>query len=876
MSSAEGSSRWRRRTKAAVTSTEGAHENIALGNLRPGSPESDVDDGKRRVGWWRTQWGHLRPYVRWWSVLIVLILLGCLALLPYVVYREATHKEQDVLENRFLETAIAEQRNIGFMIDRTLRTAVNLRIPLYLEGRDGLSYKDFMASCDLLSRPESLAVLIWNAFVRGEERDAFEANIRRLNNGTAAYAHFEILELVKNGLSSLNPALVANTTRAANRTAYIPLMYMWTAPSIRANSRIGIDLMTSQLHGNVSGPILSGDAYILTTVVYPLDRLKKSIYIFTPTYEGVGVPDTPTERWNKATGLLATIAGMSAMVEEARAYVNSLHVYIFEEDGKGLMYAENGLPLFSSSAAVPRSHGLRIELPMPMANRVLTFVAVPTDELVDMSTTIGPPVFAAVTAIAVAIVLVIAVFAIRKIIRTQRKVSLSEERRHLVNQMIGYVNHEIRNPLNGITGLVEHAIESADKLLRDVPSEKEALAASLRSDLKDTSNMCDLMRHIIDDVLDIRCLDEGRLRIIQAPACVQRILSEVAAIVQPKLSEKAGMSLSVAEFEGEPIVICDAVRCKQVLVNFIVNSIKYSDRGTIFVRAEVRGDPPSRVLHFSVTDSGKGIEDCNKGLVFRPFMQLNGAVRHQGVGLGLYLCSLLAKRMLGNIGFESKAGVGSTFWFEVPYTVLGATPATESLVSSDLMSGDMQCVVVDAGDDRSASDAGSAAGSAHSHAKEISAGAAMMPSLAARSDALVEASSGPAPETSVEFARTLRHLVCDDGRINRVVLRRYIEAVDAGCVVDEAENGLVACELAAANDYDIIWMDVKMPVMDGMEATQRIQAGPRNNTTAVVGVTGDVTAGEVANYRDVGMFSVLSKPVSRKLVAEAIAKVRDG
>eukprot|EP01137_Pigoraptor_chileana_P037217 Opistho-2@33956 len=533
------------------------------------------------VGVWTTE---IRPYITWWSCLIIASIVACLVVLPIVVYNTAASSEQNVLDHRFFEAATTEMRNIGVIAARTLRVLQNMRIPVRLEG-DNLTFTQFHESAELLAKPESVTQILWLPLVRNADKEAFEQRIRTLNGAIEpSLANYTILE-VRSNRTYFNPSLPLTLEPAENRSLYMPATYLWTSPKlIVSGTRVGVDALTHPAFSNDAfTPFLTGIAKLKTNAVISFDRRKRGLFVFTPVYSSFQKPATTAERASLAVGQLAALTGLSAMVEEARAYTASIHVYIFDETRIDSLYCEAGMPEVTSADAIPSVHRARFEGSFSVEDRNWTFVAVPTRHLVNDAITYEPEIFATVTAVGFFLLLVGAMVAIRKIVHTQANMAVSERRRRLVNEMIGYVNHEIRNPLNGIVGLVDHASETTKDCLRATTPDKESIKA-IALDLRDTVSMCDLMKHIIDDVLDIRCLDEGRLKIIPAPTRLSRLLSDVAAIVQLKMTEKPSLSLTFDPFDTTAVIVCDAVRVKQMLLNFIINSIKYSESGPIVVR----------------------------------------------------------------------------------------------------------------------------------------------------------------------------------------------------------------------------------------------------------------------------------------------------
>eukprot|EP01137_Pigoraptor_chileana_P031168 Opistho-2@18599 len=592
-----------------------------------------------------------------------------------------------------------------------------------------------------------------------------------------------------------------------------------------------------------------------------------------------------------------------------------------------------------------------------------------------------------------------------------------EARQRMASRMVGYVNHELRNPLNGVMGLVELAIgslatciamaqtdhaDSERETSSDIPATPSArpsttpmdsafsgskihsstspatwpashiadsavpstvaadadnssggilygqrASASLperlsliRADLVAIDRLCQLLKLVVDDVREIRRFEDGALVITPAPVCLRSVLGEVVAVMQPKLSEKPFVNVSV-EFSDKSLeenpVICDPLRLKQVLLNLLSNAIRHSDRGTINVTVSMvdessrdASSTPSptftssdssaasqqqsdlqalvapssgagKRIRFAVTDNGYGISPDKQRLLFEPFhpdyekVILNpggkNSNKYAGTGLGLYLCGLLAKLMGGSINFVSTEGRGSSFWIDIPASFdestgrslnsPGYAPDLSSLNSLGMSPASAVKIARQSHAHRTERETdtsqhqSSALGSESSSLASASS-ANVKTGCASRSSEAMLVSGGPSSSSAALPSVALRptpevlvgthHLVVDDDRINRTVLRRYLEGAGIASV-DEAENGLEALRLATSRQYDYVWIDMKMPIMGGLEATRRIRLlDQRSASIPIIGVTGDVTESDVKICREAGMTAVMSKPISRARV----------
>eukprot|EP01137_Pigoraptor_chileana_P004738 Opistho-2@46777 len=852
----------------------------------------------------------LRSYITWWSVLVILVILAANVVLPIVVYNAVSDSENTKLTTAFNNEARSANTVVMTQIVRTIRAIANLRIAVFLQ-RDELTAEGFNSSVALLTRLEAVAAVAWIPRVSNAQKDAFENATRAINaNSTihgpsaSGYATFAITELRNN---SGNVSVVPVTSRPI----YYPLTYLW--PPLSARTLLGFDVASlPSFFGNVSSAISTGQPALFSDVSIITSGREKGILVYMPVYTTVNSPP-PELRDQESLGVLASAASIQQLILTSGLNEEDIHIYLFDDHDVKL-YATDSVAS-SGSSSIPAVYGLRYQNELPAADRNWTFVAVPTAALSNLYTSSNPALFTALTALGIFFLLVVALFGIRQLVQAKYRTALSENRRKRVNAMIGYVNHELRNPLQGVIGLVEHATMTTKNVLRATSPSKERIKTVL-GDLQDTSQMCELMCHLVDDALDIRKLEEGRLVIRLEVVYLDRIISDVAAIVQSKLTEKQRLTLEVRLFESDVALLCDPMRVKQLLLNLISNSIKYSDVGPIILSVEQKTADGKPWLRFSVKDSGQGIPADKQSLVFSPFSQMsNAGGRHQGAGLGLYLCAMLVDALGGKIGFESTYGAGSTFWFEIPFIrKLQSEVGIESEISDDtpdVSTNDLHsltpealrlnAVIVDQPTMQSPCDIELTTmtgreevdGPARAPLTTTVMTAADTPTTQStnipvpRDDSLPEMHTDTLPpvidgvvgqiSSSHDNARALKvalrgthHLVCDDGRINRLVLRRYIEEICPEAVVDEAENGQQAIEVCADRDYCVIWMDIRMPFLDGIEATKRIRTCARHAHTPIIGVTGDVTAEEVSFYGQIGMNRVVSKPVTRKRMVQLL------
>lgn len=253
------------------------------------------------------------------------------------------------------------------------------------------------------------------------------------------------------------------------------------------------------------------------------------------------------------------------------------------------------------------------------------------------------------------------------------KLESQKKEMNVAKYMLGYVNHEIRNPLNGIQGMISIGMETIDDMAKiisnDEMNESEKIRIinenmrALKSDLATSRRSCDLLSHIVNDVLDIRKLEEKKVILDYKYVKLSDLMLDLSRILTPKINEKAEVELQIP-LDTEYQLKTDEFRLKQLLLNILTNAIKFTDKGSIVL--EIKNEPNK--MAFYVKDTGRGISQTVQEHIFKPFNQVKtiDGTRYGGVGLGLYLCHMLVENMDGEIGFTSVENKGSTFWIKLP------------------------------------------------------------------------------------------------------------------------------------------------------------------------------------------------------------------
>ncbi len=317
----------------------------------------------------------------------------------------------------------------------------------------------------------------------------------------------------------------------------------------------------------------------------------------------------------------------------------------------------------------------------------------------------------------------------------------------------------------------------------------------------------DTLLVLLNDILDLSKIEAGKLEIAPTAGDIVSTCARLVSGHQPMAREK-GVQLSfLLESPAPGPLMFDGVRVRQCLTNLVSNALKFTTIGKVEVTLacypeDDGGAEPERVrVRLRVSDTGIGMNQVTLAKLFTPFTQADASTTRNfgGTGLGLNITRRLVKLMRGEITVESEEGRGSVFTIEMVVDVAAASEAAS----------------------RETDDGGEEAGFAALHGARV--------------------------------------LVVDDHPVNRRVIRLFLDPFE--CQVTEAQNGQEALDALEAEPFDLVLMDVNMPVMDGMEATRRLRRDPRFARLPVIALTADVMSSQIKTCLEAGCDSHVAKPI---------------
>lgn len=387
----------------------------------------------------------------------------------------------------------------------------------------------------------------------------------------------------------------------------------------------------------------------------------------------------------------------------------------------------------------------------------------------------------------------------------EKQTEIARKANQAKSDFLAKMSHEIRTPINAILGMNEMIL-------------RESREDSIRQYAMDVHNSANALLGIINDILDISKIESGKMEILPEQYELDSLLNDLSSMIYVKAKEKA-LELEVEVDETLPNGLTgDDIRIRQILVNLLNNSVKYTQKGKVSLHVGGQREGESMLMHFEIRDTGIGIKDEDLPRLFAKFERIEEAENRniEGTGLGMNIVLELLKMMDSELKVSSRYGEGSVFSFDLKQGICNDAPIGNLAIRS----------------------------------RELH-------------KAYTYTASFTAPEAKI--------LLVDDNDVNRRVFCSLLK--DTGIKIDDVDSGFACLEQIRQQHYDLIFMDHMMPEMDGVETLHHMaETNHKCTDSPVIILTANAIAGVKEHYLKEGFSDYLSKPINTQKLESMLLK----
>lgn len=383
------------------------------------------------------------------------------------------------------------------------------------------------------------------------------------------------------------------------------------------------------------------------------------------------------------------------------------------------------------------------------------------------------------------------------------------------SQFLAYLGHEIRTPINGIISY-----------LRLIEDEYYETAEEMKEFISNARGAGESLVELLNSILDLTKIESGRMELYEVDFNFNDIIEQAISINLSKIREKGLYISKEVDSKIPNLIRGDATRIKQIFVNLISNAIKFTEKGKVEIYSRLESiTDNSYVIMSSVRDTGIGIPEQKVESLFKPFSQLDAShsSKYGGTGLGLTICKEFVTMMGGKIGVESKENAGSTFYFTINVSVKNESTLVQETKSDDKLT-------------------------------------------LKNYETMGEL---PYDNSLKETRKNFNILVVEDNVVNQKVILRLLN--ELGFNTESVNNGKEAVERVAKGNLSAVLMDIQMPEMDGLEATEIIRRqNDMQSKIPIIAITAHALRGDKENCLNAGMNDYVTKPINSKQLANVL------